>query len=75
MNEASYRERASVPIWNKSFWWAVALALLLLSVMLMGTIFDEAVVLRVKAARWFLGLDEADKLAIPIHPTESEVDP
>ena len=28
----------------------------------------------VKALRWFLGLDEADRFAIPIRPTDSGVD-
>jgi hypothetical protein len=75
MNEASYRERASVPIRNKSFWWTALALSLLLSVMLLGAGFDGALALPVTAVRWFLGLDEADRFAIPIHPIESGVDP
>jgi hypothetical protein len=75
MNEASYRERASVPIRSKGFWWtALALSLLLLAVLL-GARSDSAPGLPVKAVRWFLGLDEADEFALPLHPTGSEVDP
>ena len=75
MNEASYRERVSVPIRNKSFWWTALALTLLLSAMLLGAGFHDASVLPVKAVRWFLGLDEADEFAIPMHPTDSGAGP
>jgi hypothetical protein len=75
MNEASYRERASASVRNKSFWWTVLAPSLFLCAILLGARFDGAAGLPVKAVRWFLGLDEADEFALPLHPTGSEVDP
>jgi hypothetical protein len=74
-NEASSRERASAPIRNKSFWWTVLALSLFLSAVLLGARFDGASGLGVRAVRWFLGLDEADEFALPLHPTENGVDP
>jgi len=42
--------------------------ILLLAAVLAGARADSAS-LPVKAVRWFLGLDEADKFALPLQPT------
>jgi hypothetical protein len=75
MNEANCRERASAPIRSKSFWWTALALSLLLSAVLLSARFDDASGLPVKAVRWFLGLDEADEFALPLHPTGNGVDP
>ena len=76
MSEASYRSRARARIQSKSLpWAALALGLLLSAVLLGGAQLDDVAWVPAKAVRWFLGLDEADRFSIPIHSTESGVDP
>ncbi len=75
MNEASYRRQDRAPVRNKSFPWTALALSLLLSAVLLSARFDGASAVPVKVVRWFLGLDEADEFALPLHPTRSGVDP
>ena len=74
-NEASYSARASAPIRNKRFWWTALALSILLAAVLLSARFDDASGVPVKVMRWFLGLDEADEFALPLHPKRSGVDP
>jgi len=46
-----------------------ALVLILLLAALLAGARGDSASLPVKAVRWFLGLDEADKFALPLQPT------
>jgi hypothetical protein len=49
--------------------------ILLLSALLASRRAPDSASLPVKAVHWFLGLDEADKFAVPLQPIENEEDP
>ncbi len=50
-------------------------AIILLSALLASRRPYDSASLPVKAVHWFLGLDEADKFALPLQPREDEEDP
>jgi hypothetical protein len=52
-----------------------ALVLILLLAALLAGARGDSASLPVKAVRWFLGLDEADKFALPLQPTGNISDP
>ena len=61
--------RASIPMRQKGGVVRGALvSILLLGALLAGTCGDSASV-PVNAGRWFFGLDEADRFALPLQPT------
>ncbi len=59
----------------KSYLRRSLIVIILLSALLASRRPYDSASLPVKAVHWFLGLDEADKFALPLQPREDEEDP
>ncbi len=73
-SEASRPERSSTPTRDRDFLRLALVLAFLLTALVVGSRCKESSSLPVTAIRWFLGLDEADKFAIPLHPKGTGVD-